>query len=219
MISRTILTLVALLCSLISVNAQDYIITKNGEQIQARVAELSSSEVKYKKWSNLNGPLYTIKISDIARINYENGTSDVFSDLPSATRDELPATIFADRTGTASDTDLMALYNNKTPSPKIVKRLKLTAWIGGGILLTFGVLAFINDVPKVGALFTGGSAVWFTGFYLWGVYKQKQNDLSFSSIYKQNIFKSERTSLDLGLDYIHNRTKTKTLGLGLTYNF
>lgn len=146
MISRTILTLVALLCSLISVNAQDYIITKNGEQIQARVAELSSSEVKYKKWSNLNGPLYTIKISDIARINYENGTSDVFSDLPSATRDELPATIFADRTGTASDTDLMELYKQLDTTPQKIKRLKLTAWIGSTALLTTGIILYFITV-------------------------------------------------------------------------
>ena len=59
--------------------AQDIIVMRDGSIVQSKVAEITSSEVKYKKYSNLDGPLYTIDKSTILAINYENGEKETFA--------------------------------------------------------------------------------------------------------------------------------------------
>ena len=60
--------------------SQDLITTKKGEDIQTKVLEINTTEVKYKKADNLEGPIYTILKSDILIIRYANGTKDIFNE-------------------------------------------------------------------------------------------------------------------------------------------
>jgi hypothetical protein len=60
--------------------AQDLIILKTGDEIKAKVAEIGIDNVKYKKYDNLSGPVYTLKKSEIFMIKYENGDKDIFKD-------------------------------------------------------------------------------------------------------------------------------------------
>lgn len=60
--------------------AQDIITTKDGSDIQARILEVTNSEIKYKRFSNLEGPTFTISKSDILIIRYENGENEVFKE-------------------------------------------------------------------------------------------------------------------------------------------
>ena len=74
---RLILTL--MLCAMaVSAVAQDFITTRNGEDIEAKVLEVSSKEVKYKRFNNLDGPTFIIDIKDIVMVRYENGDKDIF---------------------------------------------------------------------------------------------------------------------------------------------
>lgn len=59
--------------------AQDVIILKTGDEIKSKVSEIGTTEIKYKKFDNLNGPVISILKSDVFMIKYENGTKDVFS--------------------------------------------------------------------------------------------------------------------------------------------
>ncbi len=61
----------------VSVMAQDVIIKRNGDELQCKILEVSKNEVKYKRWSNQEGPLFTEKKADIFMIKYENGEKDV----------------------------------------------------------------------------------------------------------------------------------------------
>jgi hypothetical protein len=65
-------------------NAQDVIMLIKGGNIQAKVQEIKSKEIVYKKFSNLNGPNYYIDIEDVEKINYESGAVDVFEANPNA---------------------------------------------------------------------------------------------------------------------------------------
>jgi len=58
--------------------AQDTIITRSGEVIPAKVLEITPTEIKYKKPSNPDGPLYVASKENVAVIQYKNGTKDVF---------------------------------------------------------------------------------------------------------------------------------------------
>lgn len=58
--------------------AEDVIYLTNGDDIKSLVSEVTSTEVKYKKVSNVDGPTYTINKSDILMIIYANGEKDIF---------------------------------------------------------------------------------------------------------------------------------------------
>ena len=60
--------------------AQDILIKKSGEEVPSVVLEVTLSEVKYRKFENLNGPIYTILIKDLKSITYKNGNIDNFFD-------------------------------------------------------------------------------------------------------------------------------------------
>ena len=60
---------------------QDVIVKKDGGTILAKVLEVNPSDIKYKKFSNINGPTYSIEKSEVMSINYENGDKDNFNPL------------------------------------------------------------------------------------------------------------------------------------------
>jgi hypothetical protein len=55
----------------------DVILLKNGEEISAKVLEITPTEVKYKRCDNLEGPTTTIYKSSIFSITYANGSKEV----------------------------------------------------------------------------------------------------------------------------------------------
>jgi hypothetical protein len=63
----------------------DLIILKNGQEVLAKVFEVTISEVKYKECSNLDGPVFTKRKSDFFMIKYSNGTNTVFNNEEVAT--------------------------------------------------------------------------------------------------------------------------------------
>ena len=56
----------------------DVITLQNSNVIFALVQEVGLEEIKYKRYDNPNGPNYVIKKTDVHRIRYINGSSDVF---------------------------------------------------------------------------------------------------------------------------------------------
>ncbi|MBL4655676.1 MAG: hypothetical protein JKY33_07630 [Bacteroidia bacterium] len=58
--------------------SQDNIIKRDASEIKVKVLEVTSTEVKYKKYSNPEGPTYSIPKSEIFMIQYENGTKESF---------------------------------------------------------------------------------------------------------------------------------------------
>ncbi|MDR1055287.1 MAG: hypothetical protein LBL90_05585 [Prevotellaceae bacterium] len=59
--------------------AQDIIIRKDGSETKAKVIEIDSQNIKYKRFENHEGPTYTEPKSDILKIRYQNGTEDSFA--------------------------------------------------------------------------------------------------------------------------------------------
>lgn len=61
--------------------AQDLIVKRDGTVIKAKVAKVGTSEVEYKKWSNQDGPQYSIAVADVLAINYKNGEKETFENV------------------------------------------------------------------------------------------------------------------------------------------
>lgn len=70
---KKILLLVVLFCASLMTMAQDVIVKKDGTTVLGKVEEINSTEIKYRKWSNLDGPLYSINCSEVTSINFQNG--------------------------------------------------------------------------------------------------------------------------------------------------
>ena len=60
-------------------SAQDVITKKDGTNVQAKVTEVGQSQISYKNYSDLDGPTYTMNLSDILVITYENGTQERYN--------------------------------------------------------------------------------------------------------------------------------------------
>lgn len=60
--------------------AQDIIITKDKERIQAKILEVSKDEIKYKKFTYQDGPVFSIDIDEIVTVAYENGEVEIYNE-------------------------------------------------------------------------------------------------------------------------------------------
>lgn len=78
---KTLAISFALLFVCLFANAQDNIVFKDGTEVKAKVQEISTTEVVYKRQDNLDGPLYRVERSKVFIIQFENGTTEVVSPL------------------------------------------------------------------------------------------------------------------------------------------
>ncbi|HBL71843.1 MAG TPA: hypothetical protein DD409_02510 [Bacteroidales bacterium] len=142
----------------VSVFSQDIITMKTGEDISAKVTEITQTEIKYQKWENLEGPQYTVSKYDVLLIRYSNGTKDIFNE-------EAPHQI---KTNTTPYINPNQLYDQKPGAytymfgrPIHPVGSRKSAW-GSGIASLFfpGLGEFINgDIG--GGLFFFGSSIAF----------------------------------------------------------
>lgn len=72
--------------------SQDTLYMKNGVKIPSKILEVTSTEVKYKKTDNPDGPTFTTHGSDISLIKYYNGSVDTLRiDPPASVVTKTPA--------------------------------------------------------------------------------------------------------------------------------
>lgn len=57
--------------------SQDIIVKRNGDEIKAKVTEITPENIKYKRFSNQSGPDYVVETPDVFMIKYEGGAKDV----------------------------------------------------------------------------------------------------------------------------------------------
>lgn len=75
---RIILLFLATVCVFASADAQDLIVKTDSSRVEARVTEITPSEVRYKRYSNPDGPTYVLPAAAIEYIRYANGEKEFF---------------------------------------------------------------------------------------------------------------------------------------------
>lgn len=75
-----------------TVAAQDLIVKTDASQVEASVLEVSPDAVRYKRFSNPDGPTYVLPTAEIHYIQYANGEKEYYT-VPSETPAESPATV------------------------------------------------------------------------------------------------------------------------------
>lgn len=208
-------------------HAQDVIVKKDGNTITSKVIEITSSEIKYKKFSNQNGPTYTINRNEVNYINYENGEKETINASVNSNNTSISFVTTPGGTN-ASDTELLNNFYTNNAAKK-AKKLKKTAYIGGGILLAASIPFFAlnsygmeDHLIYAGAL-AGAGFLW-TGSFLLAAQKQNKKAAYYANnvvtIMQMELFNSKQSSLYANIDMFNdNITHKKSLGLGFHFNF
>lgn len=69
---RTLILSIAIWATILSF-AQDIIVTTDAKKIEAKILEVSKTEIKYKELDNLDGPTFVLGTDEISSIIYSNG--------------------------------------------------------------------------------------------------------------------------------------------------
>lgn len=221
---KKLLTLFVFLCSVCAF-AQDVIVKKDGSTIVCRVVELSSSEIVYKKWTELNGSNYVMNRSDVSAINYQDGKK---VDLLQANSLYTPGN---QNNGVRQYNDLALLkmdYANNNGANRNARKLRNTGWIGGAVLLGAGVGFYMLDGGDTSTPYfiasiicVGGAVIWTSGYMLAAhkVSNQAKRIQAFS-IYQQEFKFKNGTLLSPSIDMLQDQAfHNKTVGVGVHYNF
>lgn len=231
---KKILLLMVFFASTFTASAQDVIVKKDGSTILSKVIEIGTTEVKYKKWNNQNGPNYTILKSDVQAINYENGVKDTFSDIAKPQ----PQQEFNYNEYTKQMAESMS-SSSRYQKEKLLSSAKAwrsaSFWAGfipfaGGIVAGLILDDTMGDSDK--GLFEHGTywiccgvglGVGIAGIAICNsVANNKEhlaNTITASHIIQQD-FNIGNGSLSAGIDLLNDRnSREKAIGLGLCLNF
>ncbi|MBQ7427685.1 MAG: hypothetical protein IJV20_10625 [Prevotella sp.] len=225
---KQFLVLFLFLCSA-SVFAQDVIVKKDGSTIVCRVVALTSSEIVYKKWSDLNGPNYVMNRSDASAINYQNGKKVNLSEVTNLYQPHNQN----DGVQQYNDRALLGIDNANQQAYKKARNLRTWGWISGIAGVGLGAL-FVNiglnadydeDMVKyciVGGVLAAGGITTSTYCFVNAHKKQRQAEmyLQSSTLYQYNFEFNNGSNLSAGIDILRDRNiGNNTLGIGLRYNF
>ena len=81
---KLLLLFAALFVGILSLRAQDLVVRTDSVRIPSKVLEIAPEEIRFKKYSNLEGPIYILKIKQVAYIVFANGTREYFSVQPAS---------------------------------------------------------------------------------------------------------------------------------------
>jgi len=107
--------------------AQDKIYTSDNSIIVAKVLKVGSTEIEYKKFSNLNGPSYLISKSNVNMIVYENGEKETYSRIPEKQPVRVLRPVKPHFTGIASLDNARELVNSENINDAISVYAQLVA--------------------------------------------------------------------------------------------
>ena len=224
--------MLTLLMVSVGAKAQDVIVKKDGSTIVSKVLEITETDIKYKKFTNQDGPTYSINKGEVNAINYENGDSDDFSKTaPTTTTATQPQSAIFDPTIMRSDSELLGMVNKDLSSVQSAKakRLRNIAWIGGGISIAAGTaigLMQSDNWSKSGPYFIYGAGVVWTASFLAAAHhhqKKAENEIFVMQsmpILQQEFNVTEHSSLMVGIDALRdNFQHSNAYGIGVRYHF
>lgn len=128
--------------------AGDIIVTHDSKKIDAKILEVSKSEIKYKEIDNLDGPTFILEISEISSIIYDNGKVQLYESQPKKSEPE---------TSTEMTPDIIHLLSGATMTVKVqdVKHgiLYYKDWNNpNGAIMTLNISDILNVQYANGAI-------------------------------------------------------------------
>lgn len=217
---KQLLVIFMFLCST-SCFAQDVIVKKDGSTILSKVIEIGSTEIKYKKFSNQDGPTYSIYKSEIQTINYENGEKENFSGQTQL-RNEF------NYLNETSQKEREVSVKNRLAAEDLYREartLKAWSWVcvvlgtGGGIT---GLVLCKNETLQYVTLGAGIAVCCIGGGALMGLgqKKKREAELLLSSTLINHDFKVGKYTISPSVNLLsETRTHKTNLGVGVKLYF
>lgn len=122
-------------------DAQDIIVKIDGTTIDSKVTKITTTEVEYKKWSNVDGPVYTIDKNLVSQIKYQNGDIEDYTiiETPHNFMKRVGRTLVLDG-HTLSDEEVFALvgeenYNTYISARNQIRNGDWNAFLFGGAFI------------------------------------------------------------------------------------
>lgn len=139
-----IITVFLILFTTETLFAQDIITKKDGTDIKSEVLEVGVTEIRYKNFANLDGPIYSIPKKDVMMVTYKNGQRDVFgSEETSNDSFNVGVMSFNSWTGQLSLNgvviDKNATYKYFTPESEALYKQGVALYNGGIIMMSVGL--------------------------------------------------------------------------------
>ena len=101
--TKHVICTIAILFSAVNGFSQDVIVTKTGEQIRAKIIEVTEDNISYKKYHDQEGATFILKKDNIKIISWENGDVDEYEKVTS--KQAIPA---------VNETDILPYVYKKT---------------------------------------------------------------------------------------------------------
>ena len=87
---RSLLLLIAAFFGVLTTSAQDLIVKNDSTKIESKVIEITPEQVRYKRFSNPEGPTYVLPTLEIHYIRYANGETEYYTRSVPASGSEAP---------------------------------------------------------------------------------------------------------------------------------
>lgn len=139
---KRLILLSVVLFTVVLLHAQDIIITMDAQKIEAKIYEVSKTEIRYKKKNNMDGPMFVLPTSDISSIIYANGEVTVYNKVEEAAKPETPVETSTASTTTAT-TPATTTSQEMVTAPQIIDEA-VTIHLLTGVTMT-GQLTSMND--------------------------------------------------------------------------
>lgn len=111
---RKVLVITTFSMLVLPIWGQDIIVTNKAQKIDAKILEVSTSEVRYKELDNLDGPIFILRTDEINSIIYANGKVVLYNG-PSQEQKEAEAIAKANALGSLfGDTENITGSETKT---------------------------------------------------------------------------------------------------------
>lgn len=228
---KKILLIAILALCYVNANAQDIIKTKDNTEVLSKVIEIDDTSVKYKKWGNLSGPTYTISISRISSITYQNGTVDTFANYVAETSDIAQS---IDIAGEKVSTSVQTSGNNISRSVGNVARqqdlyakaraLKTCGFVLGGLTfagcLVWGIaqISVSDEFPLAPVLIGSIGSTAITAAFVLPTYELEAEAASLSCYNLVEYEINDNIALN-AKGFRYNPTNTSFYGVGVSMKF
>lgn len=225
--------MMSFLCIAMIAVAQDIIVKKDGSVIKAKVTKVSSNEIEYKKFENMDGPTYAVNVSELLSITYQNGETERFSVAEQPQSLVINTDVY--QGPQVSDAELLKMSKVKKYSYKKGKTLRTIGYITGGVLLAGGITFFVAYLENKDVQFDdptmqyGVPSAICTGLAVFGGgtlilvgnnIMKKAKRVNTTALYEYNIPLGSNTMMTANVNLMKdNMTHQYAPGLGVNINF
>lgn len=147
-----------------TMQAQDIIETADAGRIEAKVTEISKTEIRYKEFTNLEGPVFVLPVTDVKSVTFSNGQVKLFNRPAAAnaplTTDSATQVVVVKKTQSATEE---AMFSGP------IEKIDDIYYIGGTRLSQGAYEAFLRkNCPEAYASLMRGKRTYRAGWGLLG---------------------------------------------------